>query len=836
MKSVKKLFLTFFVIMLFTFDSKCYAIDYSKTYESDKNYQFSEMDTNSEIVNNLYFNDNITIPSSFSLTDKINIPVADQQNLGLCDLFSTLKSAETNYALKKGIYVDLSERYLDYMTSKYFYGYREPGVLGESRGDGSGYDEVATFMETIGATTEDKVPYRNFTLEEIRKMADIEPSMMITSFVEFPYFGNMKNAEEKEYWTTVLKKHIMKYGSLRAAIYAPNDSINKLSNYNKLTSSLYNVRGVTSAGGGHAISIVGWDDNYSKDNFIVKPQNDGAFLCLNSWGTDWGNGGYFWISYEDEYINQYVGVLNTKDFIKTNEYTNAGKIFHHQGRTAPNKFFGFKFNKTSEDEYLSHITLSAMSFHDGDAKIHYFLNPIDDSFDEDKMILLQTSDASNHLNLGVVLNNPIKIIGDSYSIVVQFEGSNNIMIMNNVDNDGNILPNVNYISDGFGKEWTKSDYNIPIFAYTVNKSISSVSLKSAPTKTTYIKGEELSLDGMKATVKYDDGEIEEIIFDTQTSNVSGFDSNKLGNQVVTVDYKGYKLNFNATVKNDVKSIEIKDLPTKIKYAKGETLDLTGCVITVSYQDGSKENINMKSDAFSISDFDMSKIGEQEITVNYNNLSTKFKINVSNELKSISIKENPTKIVYNKGETLDLTGGYITAYYDDNSEATISMTSIDVTYSNYNSNKIGSQTVLIHYKGKQTSLTINTNNVKNDIVSISVKKEPDKIKYAIGENVDITGGVITVKYQDGTTTDIEMTSSNVIIDNLYSSKPGSQEITVRYNNLTTNFYVIIGSSKDKKSVEEDSDLLVYLVICAALAGIILLGISYTVPSKKKTKNR
>lgn len=71
--------------------------------------------------------------------------------------------------------------------------------------------------------------------------------------------------------------------------------------------------------GGHIVSIVGWDDNYSKDNFtgnvkmaeyfygagnvqLEKPKNDGAFIVRNSWGEDVGESGYFYISYEDAFI------------------------------------------------------------------------------------------------------------------------------------------------------------------------------------------------------------------------------------------------------------------------------------------------------------------------------------------------------------------------------------------------------------------------------------------------------------------------------------------------------------------------------------------------------
>ena len=64
---------------------------------------------------------------------------------------------------------------------------------------------------------------------------------------------------------------------------------------------------------GHEVTIIGWDDNFSKDNFAdrIKPTSDGAWIAQNSWGETWGDNGVFYISYEDIYAEESIrGIKN----------------------------------------------------------------------------------------------------------------------------------------------------------------------------------------------------------------------------------------------------------------------------------------------------------------------------------------------------------------------------------------------------------------------------------------------------------------------------------------------------------------------------------------------
>ena len=250
------------------------------------------------------------LPSKYNLRDKINIKTENQSPYGNCYAYAGLNSIETNIALKTGLTYDFSEMHVEYMTSDLLEGNR-------TLNEGGNFQTVVNYSKDLfGPVLESEIPNKKYTEDEYTLLRSAKPIVTITETVEFPTINKRYGytAEELEEFRDSVKSHIKENGSVYASMYFSES--NKY--YNNSTKSYCCLD--TSIMTNHAVSIIGWDDNFSKDNFPEsnRPISNGAWIALNSHGSSFGDNGIFYISYEDNWIEYNMsGVVSTKEFIDT---------------------------------------------------------------------------------------------------------------------------------------------------------------------------------------------------------------------------------------------------------------------------------------------------------------------------------------------------------------------------------------------------------------------------------------------------------------------------------------------------------------------------------------
>lgn len=99
-----------------------------------------------------------------------------------------------------------------------------------------------------------------------------------------------------------IKEAVFKNGAVQTSIYTSLRSSTSRSKFYNREKYAYCYIGDENPN--HEVIIIGWDDDYPKENFTVQPQNNGAFICQNSWGESFGERGVFYISYEDSRVGE----------------------------------------------------------------------------------------------------------------------------------------------------------------------------------------------------------------------------------------------------------------------------------------------------------------------------------------------------------------------------------------------------------------------------------------------------------------------------------------------------------------------------------------------------
>lgn len=126
---------------------------------------------------------------------------------------------------------------------------------------------------------------------------------------EVVHVQEIRESQPRDFET--IKRFVYLYGGVESALYVDfQEDLTESSYYNE-ESNCFCYLGEEMAN--HDVVIVGWDDDYPAENFVGEVTQDGAFLCQNSWGDAFGDGGTFYVSYEDVNIGGYGIVYSRID-------------------------------------------------------------------------------------------------------------------------------------------------------------------------------------------------------------------------------------------------------------------------------------------------------------------------------------------------------------------------------------------------------------------------------------------------------------------------------------------------------------------------------------------
>lgn len=246
------------------------------------------------------------IPSSYSSVERGNVtPVKNQGQWGTCWAHGCLNSLESSMVMQginyKGQPANVNTCDLSEWQLAYFAYNTVADPLHNTDGDSTvitdndylsfgGWAEAAMFelASWVGAKTEETAPYD--IIDCYGNIYNLDRWQLDDSLAYNPDV-KLKDALQISFANRdIVKQMIIDNGS-GAVSYLWNSDY-----FNYDTAAEYNPE---TPGTNHLVSVVGWDDNYSRTNFLTQPDHDGAWLVKNSWGTSWGNDGYFWLSYDD---------------------------------------------------------------------------------------------------------------------------------------------------------------------------------------------------------------------------------------------------------------------------------------------------------------------------------------------------------------------------------------------------------------------------------------------------------------------------------------------------------------------------------------------------------
>ena len=432
-----------------------------------------------------------------------------------------------------------------------------------------------------------------------------------------------------------IKSYVREYGAVGATINSSNGWTSLDQHYFINTRSDYTD---------HAVTIVGYDDRISKDNFAYASR-DGAFIVKNSWGEEFGDNGYFYISYDDlricRNITGFKGIsVNEHDHVYNASDTLANTSFY-----SPNYIYlSTKINVTG-NEYLDKVSFETLK----GTPYEVYLSK-DNNLSSSSSWTKLASGTSNHEGVISVKFSKIKLTSAA-TIIVKFNKSGYVVPLmckstNSTDKHYymQISKNTNYYSTD-GSTWNDF-YNVGsgtlvscepvIYAYTSNENhvsgtLNNIYVSSSSNKVYVNSSDYFNIDFTSSNIDYKelisiniykDGNNVNDYFDLDRSNINNNyyklkvnGITKSGTYTVTLKYKDSQKSVSFEVHDKLTSntFKIEGKYIKILPSKNVIINKNYVLSNINYEN----NLDLIRNSASLTENDKVKTGDV-VTTDDNN--------------------------------------------------------------------------------------------------------------------------------------------------------------------------------------------------------------------------
>ncbi|MBQ9764738.1 MAG: cell surface protein [Lachnospiraceae bacterium] len=335
-------------------------------------------------------------PSRFDYREIGKAPtIGNQGKLGTCWAFASLAAIESTL-LPEEVY-NFSEDHMSIQNS-----------FSSTQNDGGEYTMSLAYLAAWqGPVYEAHDPYGDgISPEGLDARKHIQEVQILEA----------KNIEQ-------IKEMVYKYGAVQTSIYTNLKNASSQSDYYNSEKYAYCYIGTDKPN--HDVIIIGWDDNYPKENFNIGIEADGAFICQNSWGTNFGEDGVFYISYYDTNIGihniVYTGIEEVNNYDSIYQTDLCGWV-GQLGYVDEQAYFANVYTAKSRE------ILEAVSFYATDKDTEYevyFVSDFEDDSSFDRMRLVAEGELDNAGYYTIKLSTEQLLAeGERFAVVVKINTPN----------------------------------------------------------------------------------------------------------------------------------------------------------------------------------------------------------------------------------------------------------------------------------------------------------------------------------------------------------------------------------------------------------------------------